>query len=590
MKRASSKSIAGFSGLVLVLVFIYYYLRQVEVSLIYYWQQTVPLPLSQSLSHPGGMSELLADRFVEILSLPFQGFLLVAFLVLLVFFSLRGIFRSVSGNPLFYPFLLAALVPFIFLFAHMRLPFELVTSLAVGLALAMAQSYYLPRNLILKVLYNFFTGLLIFMIAGVPGLLVFIQVLLITYVLTKKYVDLLSVLPLVLLPLLYLPFDLSVTFKQALLGSLLVSEYNELPLIYYISYSAPFLLLLLFTATNFIFSKFSLKQSLLISISGIFIVLAGLFFSSRKSYDKMIINQYSMLVASFNKDWDEVIELAGEAGYINNLLQTKVNQALYGQGRLLDDMFSYPQQFGLKGIFLDEMFSSLVALHTADLYYDMGYALEARHWATEAQMTLSRHPMVLKQLVMSYIAIGLEDTARKYLRVLAKSRKHREWCDHVFLMLEENRAGEDPDIKFFRENNPEVDFFAETKDPVRKLSRFYSSNHGNQMAFEFLVAGQLLKHNVGGVVRLLPDFQNHGYDHFPRAVEEALMIYVTRTGDPDKLLSPYSISTGTMERFRDFTSSIANVKNRSERMRLVSRYKDSYWYYILFSSPYVQKR
>ena len=590
MKKVPPISIAGFSGLALVLSFLFYYLKQVDISLIYYWQQTIPLSVSESLRTPGGISELLADKVLEHISLPFTGFLLVSLLVLIVFFSLRGIFRDVKSNLLFYPLLLAALVPFIVLFAHLRLPFELVTSLTLGLLLAWAHSYYVPRKLMVRFPVNFISAIIVYLISGIPGLLIFVQVLFIRYVFARKYLDLLSILPLLLIPLLYLPLNLSVTLRQAYLGTLIVPGYGEIPTVFYLSMLSPLCLFLVHLATSPVFSKFPLKRSVLISAGGIFIVLGALFYSSRASYDEKVVSQYQTLVASFNKDWDKVIQLSKEAGTINNLVQTKVNQALYGQERLLDDMFIYPQQFGVNGIFLDGMFSSLVAIHNADFYYNLGYALETRHWATEAQMTLFRHPIVLKQLVMSYIAIGQEEAALKYLRVLAGSRKYREWCDHVYAMLEADRAGDDPDIKFFRSNNPEVDFFAETKDPVRKLSRFYSSNHDNKMAFEFLVAGHLLKHNVGALIKLLPDFKSHGYDKFPRAVEEALMIYVARTGDPDKFLSAYTISSGTLERFKDFSSLISNVESRSERMRKVSKYKDTYWYYILFSSPYATKK
>ena len=110
------------------------------------------------------------------------------------------------------------------------------------------------------------------------------------------------------------------------------------------------------------------------------------------------------------------------------------------------------------------------------------------------------------------------------------------------------------------------------------------------MAFEFLVAGHLLKHNIGAVVPLLPDFEKHGFDKFPKAVEEALMIYVARTNDPNHVLRNYSISSGTVERFKDFNSLASSVESKAERKKVLSKYKDTYWYYILFSSPYARKK
>ncbi len=133
-------------------------------------------------------------------------------------------------------------------------------------------------------------------------------------------------------------------------------------------------------------------------------------------------NGYSIIQASFVGDWDRVLQLTEEVKYINNLVQFEVNRALYGTGQLLDKMFYYPQQFAEEGVFLDGFISSQVAIHTAAFYYDLGFANETRHWATEAQMVLVEHPIVLQQLVMSYIAIGQEKTAIKYLNVLSGSR------------------------------------------------------------------------------------------------------------------------------------------------------------------------
>lgn len=312
--------------------------------------------------------------------------------------------------------------------------------------------------------------------------------------------------------------------------------------------------------------------------------------STQASYNERLVNGHRILQASFNKDWEEVLLLTKEAKSMNNLVLTKVNRALYESGDLLDKMFTYPQQFGENGIFLDRIASSRVAIHTCDFYYALGFALETRHWATEAQMSLVRHPIVLKYLVMSYIAIGQEETARKYLRVLSGSRIYRNWCTDIDTMLKDGRAGEDPDIRFFRINDPAIDFFAGTKNPVGKLAIFYRNNRNNHMAFEFLVAGHLMKHNIGAMVSLLPDFEKHGHEKFPKAVEEALMVYVARTKDPNHVLSNYSISSGTVERFREFNTMASDVESKAERMKLLSKYKDTYWYYILFSSPYASKK
>ncbi len=581
--------ISGYTGLILILAYLFYYLRKVNISLTYYWQQTIPVSFTDALKTPGGISELVADLILEYTSHPLLGSAMMAILLVIVFISLKTIFRRYSSNLFFYALILAALIPLFLMFNHYRLPFGLVTGLVAGLLLGMFHSYFLSRNLLAGALFNFFAGILVYMIAGVPGLLVLLQVIMIQLLISKRYVALVTILPLLTIPLLYLPFNPAISVKQALLGSILVSEYDEIPLEFFFSLASPMLLFMLFSMLNFVFSKFSMKNSFLISGGSIIVVMAGLVYFTLDNLNERERNSYEIVQASFNGEWDKIILLTREASFINNLIQFEVNRALFETGQLLDEMFSYPQQFAEKGIFLDEVSSSQVAVHTAAFYYDLGFANEARHWATEAQMVMVRHPIVLKQLVMSYIAIGQEETALKYLRVLSESRLYREWCDHVYMMLENNQSDDDPEISFLRANNPSVDFFAGTKYPVQKLKIFYRSTKNNNMAFEFLIASYLLQHNIGTVVFMLPEFKDHGFEQLPRAVEEALMIYLAKGGD-GSLLSGYSVRSSTLEKFKDFNNLTASAGSRAERMQRVSKYKNTYWYYILFSSPYATKK
>ena len=110
------------------------------------------------------------------------------------------------------------------------------------------------------------------------------------------------------------------------------------------------------------------------------------------------------------------------------------------------------------------------------------------------------------------------------------------------------------------------------------------------MAFEFLIASYLLIHNVGGVIGLLPEFEKFGYKKLPKAVEEAVLIYLARTGKSHPAMSDYSVSNRTVESFRDFSSMVENAESMREKMNKVSKYRNTYWYYVLFSSPYAQKK
>jgi hypothetical protein len=589
MKQATPTRIAGVSGFILILTYLFFFLKRVDVSLIYYWQQSISLSFGESMKYPGGISDHLGDWFIEFLTRPFTGYLAVAVMVTIVFISLLVIFRRANDNPLYLPLVLAALVPFILLFAYYRLPVGLTMGIATGLFIGAVQSLYSPRNLVIRSIYHFITGIVIYLVAGAAGFAVLLQAILVQTVLEKRTLALVSVLPLLAIPLLYLPFNVAYTLRVAYLGSFLVSKYDMIPTILYFSLSSPLLVLLFLSGLHKPLSQLARRWQFILSGIGTILVLVVLVHSSKTSINEDERNIYQILQASFEKDWDKVLELTNKIYYPNQLVQYEINRALYHTGSLLDHLFYYPQQFGEKGLFLEGNSSSQVAIHMIDFYYDLGFANETRHWATEAQMVLMRHPVVLKNLVISYIALGNDKAAEKYLRILSRSRLYREWCKEIQGMIENNTADDLEAIKFFHLNNPEHDFFAETGDPTRKLLNFYYNNLNNKMAFEYLIASYLLQHKIGTVISHISEFKKFGYERLPKTVEEAALIYMSSKEANPALLADYSVGVKTLEEFREFGSLMANTSSKVQRMEKTAKYRNTYWFYIMFTSPNATK-
>jgi hypothetical protein len=581
--------IIGYTGFILTLSYLFYFLREVDMSLIYYWQQTIPTFLAEYMQSPGGLSDFLGDRFLEYMTQPFQGSMGVALLVAIVFFSLQVIFRQFKGNPIYFVFLLAALIPFILLFAHYTLPAGLILSVTTGFLLAVVHSLYSPRNLVARSVYNFITGLVVYLVAGAAGLLVLLQVIIVQIILSKKYMKLVSILPLLIVPILYLLFNLSFTLRDAYLGPFLARENIDIPPILYCSIFSPLLILLVVTGLNYLFSRFTLKRSSLLSGTGIVIVLISLVISSRASINDMKKSILETVQASSGQEWEKVLEVNSEQLYINKVVQLEINRALYHTGQLLDNLFLFPQQYGEKGIFLEEKAYSNIAITMCEFYCELGYANETRHWASEAHIGYMRHPIVLKHLILSYLAIGNNKTALKYLRVLSGSRLYKEWCNQIHEMIENNTIRDDPTIQSFILNNPKDDFFASTSDPTKKLNLFYKYNLNNHVAFEFLMASYLLQHEVGTLVGKLPDFRRFGYEMLPRAVEEAMLIYLTKKPEGNQSMEGYSLRKKTLEEFKDFSILVSTSGTRAAKMHNASKYKNTYWYYVMFSSPYASK-
>jgi hypothetical protein len=200
-----------------------------------------------------------------------------------------------------------------------------------------------------------------------------------------------------------------------------------------------------------------------------------------------------------------------------------------------------------------------------------------------------RDPIVLKHLVMTYLAIGNNKAALKYLHVLSGSGLYKDWCDHIHEIIDNNTVQDDMVIQSFIINNPKVDYFAKTDNPTQKLIIFYNNNPNNNMAYEFLIASYLLQHKIGNLLMYFSGFRQFGYEKLPRAVEEAMLIYLARTRSDNYILAGYSISQKTMEEFQDFNRLMSTTTDRNERMEKVAKYRHTYWYYIFFTSPYSAK-
>lgn len=591
MKQVSYTKIIGYAGLILFLGFVNFYLIRVDVSLIYYWQQTVALSFGEYLQYPGGISDLAAIHFNELSFHTFWSNGVFMALLGAIYFALHRIFRQYLSMPFHSTLLLAALSLVMLLMAHYRFPTGLLFSLLFGLFIATGYTIYRPKNIIARIAYIFLLGLLTYLVAGSAGLLVLLQICIIKILFSGKYSELLFAIPLlVLVPVFYLIFNNCYTLRMTMLSSFLISKYDEIPNLYYFSLFIPFILLVIYWGLNFLFSGIKGRKLLLFNGIGTIILLLVLPYLSIKWIDKEEKTVLQIEKASFEDDWNEVIELASGESLYNKLIQFEVNRALYHKGILLEKMFSYPQLFGEKSLFLEENFSGRIAFHASDFYFDMGYATEFRHWANESHMLLMRHPIVLKELIVSYLALGKENASLKYLGILYKSNPHKDWCDEIYSLIEEGDIQNNPLIQSFIINDPKSDFFATTARPVDKIRNFYRSNPNNNVAFEFLMASYLLKHQLEDLSKYIPDLIRFGYDKIPKAVEEAIMIYMAQNQANNIDLGAYSISRQTIEEFQDFSMTMANTRDRNSAMQSVAKYRNTYWYYVLFSSPYAKKQ
>lgn len=557
---------------------------RVDMSLFHFWQQRISFPVWEYLRIPGGFSDYLAVLFTEALSDAPTETLVPALGLLVIMASLHVVFREQRSHPLFHPLLLLAMFPFMLMLTYYRMPLELWLSLLVAHVATAAFFLGTHHPVLSSPWFTLVWGLVIYWLAGPVGLIVWIQGMALAGV--KRSSRLLPgfIALLLALPLLHVLTEPGISWKQAFAGPFIPGRYEQIPVPLFFSLAtllSLFLLLRLSASAKGIRAK----RKHVISLAGLLAVSLAMVFSAMEFIRENERNGYRVLEAGQEKNWEEVLRLSQAGLPYNSLIQFEVNRALQQRGVLLDRMFSYSQVHGAEGLFLEGFSSSRIALILSDFYYDMGFANETRHWGTEAQMALTRHPCVLKNLVMSYAAIGMDEIAEKYLRILGRSRIHHQWNREIGRMIVGDSLDRHPDILRFVHNNPKQDFFASSRNSREKLRLFFLST-GNRMAFEYQMAAALLDHDLDAIMRNMQNFRRLGYEKLPRHIQEAVCIYVLKTQSERVNLAGFGLDRQVMDDFRAFNRILQSTGNLAEQRRNAAQFKHSYWHYVLFDTSH----
>ena len=260
----------------------------------------------------------------------------------------------------------------------------------------------------------------------------------------------------------------------------------------------------------------------------------------------------------------------------------------------MNDLFNYNQLWGQDGLILTRYYNSKILMPISDYYFDLGYIKESRHWAYEALTKYELEPIVLKRIALSNLILGEYKISRKFLTILSKSVIHRKWANkYLNYINNEELIESDPVIQEKRDLMPKHDYYANNNEPEVNLVNLLEDNPKNKMAFEYLIANSLLRHDIGNVIRNLHYLSELNYPEIPKHIEEAILLYIIFQKGEDIQLKPYQISNMTTERFRRYNNILYNKhKNnlRAARYDLSKYFGNTFWYYLHYVSPITTKR
>jgi hypothetical protein len=178
------------------------------------------------------------------------------------------------------------------------------------------------------------------------------------------------------------------------------------------------------------------------------------------------------------------------------------------------------------------------------------------------------------------------EAANTYLNILAANPLERKWVEKYRNYIS-NREIADTDALVVQKRKDMNQTEGMLGIPPLKLISQLEKNPLNKAAFEYLIAIDLMEHDVGSLTEDLKYLNQLNYKKLPVALEEAIILYRSQ-GKNSEFFNRIRISEPTTQRFREFAKlTSASKGDREKAKQATNAYKNTYWYYVLFLSPRV---
>ena len=287
-----------------------------------------------------------------------------------------------------------------------------------------------------------------------------------------------------------------------------------------------------------------------------------------------------------NRMWSHLLEETHKIPLqeYNIFICHDANRALYHTGRLMYDLFSYPQLPYLL-VLTSQLKVNASCIKRSELLYEMGDMNRAEHYAHDSLELVEYNPEALKLLAKITVAKRQPDSARVFLNLLREDFLHREWADHYLTKLEEDPfLTSDMEVRHARASMPIADAVTMLNTGYTYFAPLLKSNAHNRMAFEYYVTSLLLANQYDLVAGAASALGNYDYPlgTIPRHFQEALLVSRHASdGVPDA--EDPRLDVGNIEKFNDFVRRIPEYPSKDEAGEsLAGDFGDTYYYYSYF--------
>lgn len=227
--------------------------------------------------------------------------------------------------------------------------------------------------------------------------------------------------------------------------------------------------------------------------------------------------------------WQRIIEKAEKHQASSPMSVSCVNLSLAMQGQLCDRLFEFYQN-GAEGLFPTFTRDMTSPLPTAEAFYQLGMVNDAERYAFEAQEAIPNYRKsgrLTRRIAQCEIINGNYAVAAKYLRMLEHSLFYRQWAKSQERFLYNSAAVKaDPEygrLRDIRIKRHDYLFSDQEMDQMLGLLLVDNKKYDNRMAYEYLIAYELLQRDVNRFMQYYPLGRFVQFDHIPYAIQQVLI-------------------------------------------------------------------
>jgi hypothetical protein len=288
-----------------------------------------------------------------------------------------------------------------------------------------------------------------------------------------------------------------------------------------------------------------------------------------------------------SENWPAILESLRADPLTNSILRLAAVRALFETGRLPEEQFSFLHSPGPELLSTTDLKEHLGSVYVAETLLQLGHLNAAERLAFNSLEMEGEAPPVLRTLTRLHVVKGLTNAAQIFLNRLQAYPEHRDWTDAARAALVVNLPlAADPTIGRIRTNLVTREGIVTGLTTELVLRQALESNPENRMAFQFLVAHQLLARRLLNFRQTLAGSPQVRTGPLPRHYAEALLLHrQLYPGISLTLLLP-RVPPTVITNFQNFQETMDRAAATKVPVQAQARrdFGSTYWYYYFFGA------